>query len=177
MRSPGASARSKSSRTSAGSAAGIDLCLHIIRKDFGATIANLVAKRLVVPPHREGGQAQFVATPVQNDATHGLARLLDWAQANLHRALTVDALAAQARMSARSFARQFRAQTGTTPHRWLVHQRLLLAQNWLETTDDSVDRIAERVGLQTAATLRLHFRRTFKTSPTAYRRRFTTLSR
>ena len=163
--------------TSAGSAAGIDLCLHIIRKDFGAAIANLVAKRLVVPPHREGGQAQYVATPVHRDANHGLARLLEWAQANLHRALTIADLADHARMSARSFARHFRAQTGTTPHRWLVHQRLLVAQNRLEATADSVDRIAEVVGLQTAATLRHHFRKTFRTSPTAYRRRFTTLSR
>jgi AraC family transcriptional activator FtrA len=163
--------------TSAGSAAGIDLCLHIIRTDHGAEIANLVAKRLVVPPHREGGQAQYVAAPVHREADHGMARLLDWAQANLHRALTVDALAEQARMSSRSFARHFRAQTGTTPHRWLVHQRLLLAQDRLETTHESVDRVAEWVGLQTATTLRHHFRRTFRTSPTAYRRRFTTLSR
>ena len=161
--------------TSAGSAAGLDLCLHIIRKDFGAGIANQVAKRLVISPHREGGQAQFVAAPVQSDAGHGLARLLGWAQANLHRPLTVDVLAVQARMSARSFARHFRAQTGTTPHRWLIHQRLLLAQQRLESTRDSVDRVAERAGLQSAATLRLHFRRTFRTSPTAYRRQFTTL--
>jgi AraC family transcriptional regulator, transcriptional activator FtrA len=163
--------------TSAGSAAGIDLCLHIIRQDHGAEIANLVARRLVVPPHREGGQSQYVATPVQRDAPHGLARLLDWARANLHRALTVDALARQARMSARNFARRFRAETGTTPHRWLVHQRLLLAQGRLETTDDAIDRVAEAVGLQTGTTLRHHFRKTFRISPTAYRKRFTTLAR
>jgi AraC family transcriptional regulator, transcriptional activator FtrA len=163
--------------TSAGSAAGIDLCLHIIRQDHGAEIANRVARRLVVSPHREGGQSQYVPTPVQRDAAHGLARLLDWARANLHRPLTVEDLARQARMSGRNFARRFRAETGTTPHRWLVHQRLLLAQDRLETTDDGIDRVAESVGLQTGTTLRHHFRRTFRTSPTAYRRRFTTLAR
>ena len=163
--------------TSAGSAAGIDLCLHIIRNDFGAEIANQVAKRLVVPPHRDGGQSQYVSMAVPRDAARGLARLLEWAQANLHRDLTVEALAAQAGMSARSFARHFRAETGTTPHHWLTHQRLLAAQHRLETSDESVDRIAEAVGIQTAATLRHHFRRRFRTSPTAYRKRFTTISR
>jgi AraC family transcriptional activator FtrA len=162
--------------TSAGSAAGIDLCLHIIRSDFGAAIANQVAKRLVVPPHRDGGQSQYVSAPVRSDANRGLARLLEWAQTNLHRTLTVDALARRAGISARSFARHFRAEVGTTPHQWLSHQRLLSAQRWLETTDESIDRIAEAVGMQTAATLRHHFRRRFRTSPTAYRKRFTTLA-
>lgn len=162
--------------TSAGSAAGIDLCLHIIRKDFGARIANQVAKRLVVPPHRDGGQSQYISTAVHLDATRGLAPLLEWAQANLHRDLTVEALARQARMAARSFARHFRAEVGTTPHRWLSHQRLLAAQHLLETTDESIDRVAETVGMQTAATLRHHFRQRFRTSPTAYRNRFTTLT-
>lgn len=159
--------------TSAGSAAGIDLCLHVIRKDFGARIANLVARRLVVPPHRDGGQAQFVGSPMPQTSSSGLAALTEWAQANLHRRLTVDALARQARMSSRSFARRFRAELGTTPHRWISHQRLLAAQHRLETTDESIDRIAESVGLQTAASLRLHFQRRLGTSPTAYRRRFT----
>jgi AraC family transcriptional activator FtrA len=158
--------------TSAGSAAGIDLCLHVIRKDFGARIANQVARRLVVPPHRDGGQAQFIPSPVPSDSTPGLAILTDWAQANLHRPLTVDLLAKQARMSSRSFARRFRAELGTTPHRWISHQRLLAAQHRLETTNDSIDRVAEAVGLQTAATLRLHFQQRLGTSPTAYRRRF-----
>lgn len=162
--------------TSAGSAAGIDLCLHIIRSDYGAEIANQVAKRLVVSPHRDGGQSQYIATPVHADSSRGLARLLEWAQANLHRNLTVDALARQARMSARSFARHFRAETGTTPHQWLSRQRLLAAQRWLETTDASVDRIAEAAGMQTAPTLRHHFRKAFGTSPTAYRKRFTTIA-
>src|SRR5262252_9805244 len=158
--------------TSAGSAAGIDLCLHVIRKDFGARIANQVARRLVVPPHRDGGQAQFIPSPVPDDSARGLAALTEWAQANLHRPLTVDTLARQARMSSRSFARRFRAELGTTPHRWISHQRVLAAQHRLETTDDSIDRVAEAVGLQTAATLRLHFQQRLGTSPTAYRRRF-----
>jgi AraC family transcriptional regulator, transcriptional activator FtrA len=162
--------------TSAGSAAGIDLCLHIVRSDYGAEIANQVAKRLVVPPHRDGGQAQYVSAPIHADATRGLARLLEWVHANLHRALTVKVLAQHARLSSRSFARRFRAEIGTTPHRWVTHQRLLAAQRRLETTEESIDEIAERVGMQTAATLRHHFRARFRTSPAAYRRRFTTLS-
>jgi AraC family transcriptional activator FtrA len=105
--------------TSAGSAAGIDLCLHIVRRDFGAEIANQVARRLVVPPLREGGQAQFVARPIPPEESHGLARILEWAHAHLDRVLTVDDLADQANMSARTFARRFRHETGT--HRWLTH--------------------------------------------------------
>ncbi len=158
--------------TSAGSAAGIDLCLHVIRKDYGARIANQVARRLVVAPHRDGGQAQFVPSAMPEDATRGLSTLTAWAQANLHRPLTVDALARHAHMSPRNFARRFREALGTTPHRWIVHQRLLAAQHRLETSADSIDRIAEAVGLQTAATLRQHFQRRLGTSPTAYRRRF-----
>jgi AraC family transcriptional activator FtrA len=134
--------------TSAGSAAGIDLCLHLVRRDFGAEIANQVARRLVVPPLREGGQA------------------------HLDRTLTVNDLANRANMSARTFARRFKQETGTTPHRWLTHQRILSAQELLEKSDRPIDWIAESVGLQTAATLREHFRRMLKTTPTAYRRAF-----
>jgi AraC family transcriptional regulator, transcriptional activator FtrA len=162
--------------TSAGSAAGIDLCLHVIRKDHGARIANQVARRLVVAPHRDGGQAQFIPSPMPVESTRGLAALTEWARANLHRRLTVEALARQARMSSRNFARRFNAELGTTPHRWIAHQRLLAAQHRLETTDDSIDRIAEAVGLQTAATLRQHFQQRLGTSPTAYRRRFSVRS-
>jgi AraC family transcriptional regulator, transcriptional activator FtrA len=154
-------------------AAGIDLSLHLIRRDWGTAAANSVARRLVVPPHRDGGQAQFIPSPVPLDSSRGLSTLAEWAQGNLHRRLTVDALAKQARMSSRNFARRFRAELGTTPHRWIVHQRLLAAQHRLETTDESIDRIAEAVGLQTAATLRQHFQQRLGTSPTAYRRRFT----
>jgi transcriptional regulator GlxA family with amidase domain len=160
--------------TSAGSAAGIDLCLHIVRCDYGAEIANRVARRLVMPPHRDGGQAQYVQNPVDSRAAGGLAPLLQWAQSHLGQALRVEDLARHAAMSPRTFARQFRQQTGTTPHQWLTHQRLLAAQMRLEKTDDGIDAIAEAVGLQTAATLRQHFSRTLDTTPTAYRRRFST---
>lgn len=160
--------------TSAGSAAGLDLCLHIVRKDFGAVIANRVAKRLVIPPHRDGGQAQFVTEPIKPVASPTLAPLLAWAQAHLDRHLTVHELARHAGMSDRSFARHFRAETGTTPHQWLLHQRLIAAQGALETNTDSIDRIAENVGIGTAATLRQHFRRRLQTSPANYRKRFST---
>ena len=158
--------------TSAGSAAGIDLCLHIVRRDFGANIANQVARRLVVPPHRDGGQAQFIQEPIRQGNGGGLAPVLDWAQAHLDRALQVEDLASKAAMSPRTFARRFREQTGTTPHQWLTHQRLLAAQRRLEKTNESIDQVAEAVGLQTAATLRQHFSRALRTTPTAYRRRF-----
>jgi len=158
--------------TSAGSAAGIDLCLHVVRRDYGAEIANSVARRLVMPPHREGGQAQYAPEPVRAEGADGLAPVLAWAQSHLERPLRVEELARRAAMSPRTFARQFRLQTGTTPHQWLMHQRLLAAQRCLEKTSDSVDRIAEAVGFETAATLRLHFSRVLGTTPTAYRQRF-----
>src|SRR6202521_4883262 len=120
--------------TSAGSAAGIDLCLHIVRLDYGAEIANRVARRLVMPPHRDGGQAQYVQNPVDSRAAGGLAPLLQWAQSHLGQALRVEDLARRAAMSPRTFARQFRQQTGTTPHQWLTHQRLLAAQMRLQKT-------------------------------------------
>lgn len=160
--------------TSAGSAAGIDLCLHIVRRDYGAEIANQVARRLVMPPHRDGGQAQYVREPVPSGAAGGLAPVLAWAQSHLGKPWRVDDLARKAAMSGRTFARQFRLQTGTTPHQWLIHQRLLAAQRRLEKTDETIDQIAEEVGLETAATLRHHFSRVLGTTPTAYRRRFST---
>ncbi|HKV82183.1 MAG TPA: transcriptional regulator FtrA [Candidatus Sulfotelmatobacter sp.] len=161
--------------TSAGSAAGIDLGLHIIRRDYGAKVANMVARRLVVPPHREGGQAQYVPNPIRADTRGGLAPLLQWVQSRLDRSLTVDELARKALMSPRTFARRFRQETGTTPHQWLTYQRLLNVQRLLETTDDSIGLIAERAGLGTAATLRQNFRKIRHISPGAYRRRFSTL--
>ena len=160
--------------TSAGSAAGIDLCLHIVRRDYGAAIANSVARRMVMPPHRDGGQAQFVPDPIQRNTSMGLAPVLVWAGNQLDRPLRVEELAKKAAMSPRTFARQFLRQTGTTPHQWLIHQRLLAAQRMLEKTGESVERVAEAVGLQTAATLRVHFSRVLGTSPTAYRKRFST---
>jgi AraC family transcriptional activator FtrA len=161
--------------TSAGSAAGIDLCLHVVRRDYGAEVANQVARRMVVSPQREGGQSQYVPAPVPTDATGGLAPVLEWARGRLEANLSVERLARRAAMSPRTFARRFREQTGTTPHRWLVHQRVLAAQGRLEATTDPIERVAEATGLQTAATLRFHFRRALRTTPTAYRRRFSTL--
>ena len=161
--------------TSAGSAAGIDLCLHVIRSDHGADIANLVARRLVVPPHRDGGQAQYVPEPVSARAPAGLARVLDWAVARLDQPLGLDDLARQGNMSVRTLARRFEQETGSTPHRWLTHQRLLAAQRRLETTDDGIDLVARAVGFDGGTTLRHHFRRAFGTTPTAYRRRFSVL--
>jgi AraC family transcriptional activator FtrA len=160
--------------TSAGSAAGIDLCLHIVRRDYGAEIANEIARRLVMPPHREGGQAQYLRDPIRSAAAGGLAPLLQWAESHLDKALRVEDLARRAAMSPRTFARRFREQTGTTPHQWLMHQRLLSAQRRLERTDESVDQVAEAVGLQTAASLREYFSRVLRTTPTAYRRQFST---
>ena len=159
--------------TSAGSAAGLDLCLHVVRKDFGAAIANQVARRLVVPPHRDGGQAQYVREPVRAEAEGGLAPVMEWAVAQLRRPITIADLARRAKMSQRTFARRFADETGTTPHRWLNHQRLLAAQHRLERTDESIDEVAAAVGFDTPETLRFHFRRAFGTSPTAYRARFT----
>jgi transcriptional regulator GlxA family with amidase domain len=158
--------------TSAGSTAGIDLCLHIVRLDYGAEIANEIARRLVMPPHRAGAQAQNLEDPLRGEANGGLAAILGWAQAHLAEAVRVEDLARRAAMSPRSFARRFRQQTGTTPHRWLMHQRLIEAQRRLEKTDAGIDQIAAAVGLQTAASLRLHFSKVLGTSPTAYRRRF-----
>ena len=160
--------------TSAGSAAGIDLCLHLVRLDHGAQIANRVARRLVVSPHREGGQAQFISLPMPVHPGGGLARATDWALAHLERALDVDELARAAALSPRTFARRFRAEMGTTPHRWLTRQRVLAAQRRLESARESIEEVAGAVGFGTAQTLRLHFRRLVRTSPTAYRRRFAT---
>lgn len=159
--------------TSAGTAAGIDLCLHVLRLDRGAEIANTVARRMVVPPQRDGGQAQFVATPLPatpDDDT--IAATTEWAMANLDRPLLVEDLARRAMLSPRTFARRFRAVTGTTPMKWLAKQRVLHAQVLLETTDLPVEVVAHECGFGTATVLRTHFRRVAGTSPQAYRRTF-----
>jgi AraC family transcriptional regulator, transcriptional activator FtrA len=158
--------------TSAGSAAGIDLGLHLIRRDFGAETANQVARRLVVPPHRHGGQAQFIDVNLRVDTTHSLSDVLDWASANLDRPITVDDLAARAHLAPRTLARRFRHEVGTTPHRWLTQQRVALAQRLLETTTAGIDQIAAQAGFGTAVTLRHHFQQVLGTSPTAYREQF-----
>ncbi|HEX5595550.1 MAG TPA: helix-turn-helix domain-containing protein [Micromonosporaceae bacterium] len=157
---------------SAGKAAAIDLCLHLIRRDHGSTVANAVARRLVVPPHRAGGQAQFVTTPVPARDDHPLANLLPWALKRLNRPLTVEDLARQANMSSRNLTRHFKSITGTTPLQWLSTQRIRRAQELLENTDHSIDAIAEAAGMGTATTLRRHFNRTVGVPPDAYRRTF-----
>lgn len=158
--------------TSAGSAAGIDLCLHLVRRDYGADIANQVARRMVVPPHRDGGQAQYVREPIRPEASGSLAPVMDWALGQLRSALTVRKLADRANMSPRTFARRFVDEVGTTPHRWLTRQRLIAAQRWLETTQDDIAQVAEAAGFETPETLRFQFRRAYGTTPTAYRKRF-----
>jgi transcriptional regulator GlxA family with amidase domain len=158
--------------TSAGSAAAIDLCLHVVALDFGAEVANAVARRMVVPPHRDGGQAQFVEMPMTGvQADDGFADTLQWIQAHLHEPVTVEALAHRATMSPRSFARRFHDTTGTTPYRWVLRQRVLLAQRLLETTDLAIDVIAEQCGMGTPA-LRDQFLRVVGTSPGRYRNTF-----
>ncbi|MCO5997938.1 helix-turn-helix domain-containing protein [Actinoallomurus rhizosphaericola] len=158
--------------TSAGKAAAMDLCLHLIRLDHGSSVANAVARRLVVPPHRDGGQAQFVTTPVPAPGNHPLAGLFPWVMERLDRPLTVEDLARQARMSSRNLGRHFRAVTGTTPLQWLLTQRIRRAQELLENTDDGVDAIAAATGMGTATTLRRHFNRTVGVPPDTYRRTF-----
>ncbi|HSJ45782.1 MAG TPA: helix-turn-helix domain-containing protein [Euzebyales bacterium] len=160
--------------TSAGAAAGIDACLHLVRRLHGAATANAVARRMVVPAHREGGQAQYVELPLPDDPDDGMAELVDWIVQHLDEPLTVTALAGHARMSPRSFARDFRATTGTTPHRWPLDQRLQRAELLLETTDAAVDVVAHRVGFGSADTLRHHFARRRGTTPSAHRAAFRT---
>jgi transcriptional regulator GlxA family with amidase domain len=158
--------------TSAGKAAGLDLCLHMVRTDHGSTIANALAKRLVIAPHRPGGQAQFIANPVPVADEHGLAEVLSWALAHLHEPLTVADLARQAHTSPRNLNRQFDALVGSTPLQWLLTQRIARAREWLENSDDGIDVIAERVGMGSAATLRRHFNRSVGVPPDTYRRTF-----
>jgi transcriptional regulator GlxA family with amidase domain len=159
--------------TSAGTAAGIDMCLHMVRLDHGAEVANTVARRMVVPPHRDGGQAQFVLTPVPAESSDDdLRATLEWASANLDRELSVDELARRAAMTPRTFARRFKQATGTTPLQWVLHQRVVGAQEALETTDLPIEMIALRCGFGSAAGLRQHFGRVVGTNPVAYRATF-----
>ena len=157
--------------TSAGSAAGIDMGLHLVRRDFGVTTANTIARRLVVPPQRDGGQKQFDATavgPAIKD--NAFARILDDIRENLHHAHTVDNMASRAKTSSRTFARRFREPTGTTPHRWLQHERFRVVQSLLETTSLSLERTAHRAGFSDAQLMRFHFRRVVGTTPRTYRK-------
>ena len=157
--------------TSAGAAAGLDLCLHIVRRDHGTRIANTLARRLVVPPHREGGQAQYIEQPLPA-AAPGLSVSLDWAREHLELPLTVEDLARQAAMSPRTYARRFRETTGTTPLQWLCRERVRRAQDLLENTDDTIDRIAARCGFGSAPRLRSHFTRVNRVTPHEYQRTF-----
>jgi len=158
--------------TSAGTAAGVDLCLHLVRTDYGTAVANDLARRLVTAPHRPGGQAQFIPAPVPDPAQHGLAELLTWALDHLDEPVTVTDLARRANMSARTLTRHFTAATGSTPLQWLLIQRIHRAQELLETTDRSVQHIADTTGLGTATTLRRHFHRVIGIAPDTYRRSF-----
>jgi len=158
--------------TSAGVAAGIDLCLHLVRRDHGAAAANAVARQTVVPPHRDGGQAQYVERPVPEHDGGGLEATRAWALERLERPLTVAQLARHACCSERTFARRFRDETGTTPLRWLHAQRVVRACALLETSDLPVEAIAHRCGFGSGAVLREHFHRATAATPTAYRRTF-----
>ena len=157
--------------TSAGVAAGLDLCLHILRQDQGAALARRIARRIVVAPHRDGGQAQFIDAPLP-EPTGSLAATRDWALARLHEPLTVHALAAHAHVSERTLARRWAAETGLPVLQWLLAQRVDAARAALEAGDGSIEAVARDTGFGTAANLRKHFRRHVATTPTAYRRSF-----
>lgn len=158
--------------TSAGTAAGLDACLHLLRQELGAELTNRIARRMVVAPQRDGGQAQFIASPLPVDASLSLAPVTEWMLQNLDADLPVERLAARAHMSPRTFARRFKADFGATPAAWLARQRLLHAQRLLEETDLGLDRIAAECGFGSAAVLRQNFARTMGLTPTAYRARF-----
>jgi transcriptional regulator GlxA family with amidase domain len=159
--------------TGAGAAAGIDLCLHLVRREHGTAVTNTIARGLVIPPHREGGQTQYIETPVPADGGDRLLfDTIAWARMNLDRRITVDELAARAVTSRRSYIRRFKAATGTTPHAWLLAQRLNRAEDLLETTNLSVEEVARQVGYRSAAMLREQFTLRRGVAPSAYRRTF-----
>lgn len=158
--------------TSAGTAAGIDACLHLVRRELGSEITNKIARRMVVPPQRDGGQRQYIDQPIPVRCSDGFAPHLDWILANLDEPHTVGTLAARATMSARTFARRFVEETGRTPMQWVTDQRVLYARRLLEETDLDVDRVASKSGFGTATLLRHHFRRIIGVTPSDYRRRF-----
>lgn len=158
--------------TSAGTAAGIDACLHLVRRELGSEATNIIARRMVVPPHRDGGQRQYIDQPIPVRCSEGFAPHLDWILTNLEYPHTVASLSKRASMSARTFARRFVEETGRTPMQWVTDQRVLYARRLLEETDLDVDRVADKSGFGTATLLRHHFRRVIGVTPTDYRRRF-----
>ncbi|HWS50184.1 MAG TPA: helix-turn-helix domain-containing protein [Microbacterium sp.] len=158
--------------TSAGTAAGLDACLHLLRLEVGAELTNRIARRMVVPPQRDGGQAQFIDRPIPVVASDSLSAVADWAVLHLRDDLSVDQLAARALMSPRTFARRFKAEYGATPAAWLARQRIIHAQRMLERTDLGLDHVAEECGFGSAAVLRQNFARVLGVTPTAYRARF-----
>ncbi|MGW0395045.1 helix-turn-helix domain-containing protein [Streptomyces sp. NPDC003042] len=158
--------------TAAGTASGIDACLHVVRRAQGAEVANTIARRMVVPPHRDGGQAQYIQRPPARTACDTVGEVIGWMARHLEEEITVEQLAERAHMSPRTFARRFLQETGTTPYQWVLRQRVLLAQELLESTDETVDAIAGRCGFGNAAALRHHFLRTLGTTPNSFRRTF-----
>lgn len=159
--------------TSAGGAAGLDCCLHLLRRSQGAEIANRVARRLVVPPHRQGGQAQYIETPLRATTTiDRFAKMIEWLETCLDQPHTIDSLAERSCMGRRTLTRRFRQETGTTIGEWLLSRRLALAQRMLETTTKSIDLIAQESGFGSAVSLRLHFKKALRTSPARYRKEF-----
>jgi transcriptional regulator GlxA family with amidase domain len=158
--------------TSAGAAAGVDLCLHLVRRDHGSGVANVVARRCVVPPWRDGGQAQYVSRPVHEPSSATTAAAREWALTRLSSVVGLDEWAARAGMSRRTFTRRFRDEVGLSPGQWLTRQRVELARDLLETTDLPVDAVAGKAGFGTAAAMRHHLRSAVGTSPMGYRRTF-----
>ncbi|MCT2592654.1 helix-turn-helix domain-containing protein [Streptomyces sp. N2-109] len=160
--------------TSAGVASGVDLCLHMVREDFGSAVANSVARRTVVPPHRDGGQAQFIERPMPEPGIHGTGTARAWALEHLDRPLALRELAARESMSVRTFTRRFREEVGLSPQQWLTRQRVERARHLLESSDLPVDQVAAAAGFGSAAALRMHLQTALGVSPSAYRRTFRT---
>ena len=158
--------------TGAGTAAGIDAALHIVRKELGAGAANVIARRMVVPPQRDGGQSQYIAQPVPELRSDSFAEVIDWMLTNLGEELSIEQLSRRAIMSTRTFARRFRAETGTTPAAWLNRQRMIRAQHLLEESDLSLEQIAQQSGFGSSAVMRHHFVKVLKVNPLTYRRTF-----
>jgi AraC family transcriptional activator FtrA len=158
--------------TSAGSAAGLDMLVHLVRRDYGAKIANQVAQRLVIPPHREGGQAQYLPRPLPNDERNRLSKLIDWVRTHPSQPHTLETLARRASMSPRTLQRQFQETVGFAPYEWLVRERVALAKDLLQAGRHSLTHIADAVGFNSQETFRRHFRRVAGTSPASYRRQF-----